>query len=221
MKQTFVVRLLFGAKLVLSSDMDEALTQIRIHQYQLDHLAPLLRQVAAILRLDAREQFAEGGNPAWKPLAPSTIAAKQAAGMPSRLKSGRIPRRLIQNGVFGSTAILIARGDLRDSWGRLGAKGHSETINEQDGTVEIGSSLLIARFHQGGTKPYPISPKAGKVLAFMGAAGSVFTSKPIKHPGLAARPVVITDNARQKAIRATEDYFIQEGGAVKGSDYFS
>jgi phage gpG-like protein len=207
-QQKYVISLPLGVKLILSSDTEEALDHLRLVQFKLSNKKPLLQQATTILRLDAREQFAEGGNPAWKPLAPSTLAAKQAAGLPAKLNSGRTPRRLMQNGGFGgATSILIASGGLRDSWATKSGKGHFERVNEASGTAEIGSSLPIAIFHQLGTRPYPISPKAGRVLSFMGAGGRIFTRKTIHHPGLAARPVVVTDSAREKLIKATEEYF--------------
>lgn len=221
MQTKYVIALPLGVKLILSSDTETALSQLRLVQFQLLHTKPLLQQATTILRLDAREQFAEGGNPAWKPLAPSTIAAKQAAGLPANLKSGRIPRRLIQNGGFGgATSILVASGKLRDSWSRKDAAGHFEGVNEAAGTAEIGSSLPVAVFHQQGTKPFTISPKAGRVLSFMGAGGRVFSKKPIQHPGLAARPVVVTDAARQKLIDAVETYFAAESGGKPSSGQF-
>lgn len=220
-KSSYVIGLPLGVRLILTSDSEEAVAQVRLRQHRLENLKPLLALVANLLRADARQQFAEGGNPAWKALAASTIMAKMAAGLPAKLPSGRVPRRLMQSGGFGgSTSILIATGALRDSWGRKDAKGNVEDIDVSNGTVEVGSSLPYAPFQQSGTKPHTISPKAGRILAFMGASGPVVTSKPVKHPGTAARPVVITPDARKKIADAVENYFGAGGQAGSGAgDY--
>lgn len=223
-KSSYVIALPLGVRLILTSDSEDAVAQVRLRQHRLENIKPLLSRVANLLRADAREQFAQGGNPAWKPLAPSTLAAKQSAGLPARLPSGRIPRRLMQGGGFGgASSILIATGGLRDSWGRKDSPHHIEDIDAGAGTVEIGSDLDIAVFHQKGTRPYTISPKAGGVLAFMGVSGSVVTRKPVKHPGLAARPIVITSDARRKIRDAVEDYFsvgTRTGSGGYGSDEY-
>ena len=216
-KSSYVIALPLGVRLVLTSDSESAVAAVRLRQSRLESLRPLLLQVANLLRADARRQFAEGGDPAWKPLAPSTIMAKQSAGLPARLPSGRIPRRLMQGGGFGgSSSILIATGAYRDSWGRLGAAGNVSEIDEAAGTVEVGSDLPVAIFMQRGTRPHVISPKAGGVLAFMGAAGRVVTPKPVNHPGTAPRPVVITSDARRKIAEAAEDYFAADARAGSG-----
>ena len=220
MNQTYVIGLPFNTRLVLSASMDDAMQQIAIRQYKLNHPAPMLSAIANVMRAGVREQFASGGNPAWKPNAPSTIAAKLSAGLPARLKSGRVPRRLMQNGGFGgSNSILIASGALRDSWGRLGAKGHLEEINESAGTVEIGSDLPVAVWMQKGTRPHDISPKAGRVLAFMGIKGMVITRKTIHHPGTAPRPIVITDDTRKAIVDVVDGYFSADSGVNKSAGY--
>lgn len=184
MKQSFVVGLPFGTRLILTTDLDAALRQVEVRQQRLEHPAPVLYAIAGIMRADARAQFAEGGDPAWKPLAPSTLAAKIRARLPAKTAKGRVPTRLKQNGNFGAANILIATGVLRDSWSRKGAKGAVEEVNEATGTVNIGSSIPYAAAHQSG-----------------------------RAPGLAARPVVITGDARRKIVGAVEGFFAEDAGA--------
>lgn len=214
MNTVSVVSLPGGTRIVFSVSADDALAEVKLRQARFANPSPYLSRVAGLLRADAREQFAEGGSPAWKPLAPSTIAAKSAANLPSLLPSGRVPRRLKQNGTFGSTAILIASGRLRDSWGRLDSPDHLEEIDVQAGTVRIGSKLPYAAIHQtGGTRSYQIAAKSGKTLAFQGVSGRVFARK-VNHPPLAARPVTVTEGARRKMADEAERYF---GGEDMGT----
>lgn len=53
--------------------------------------------------------------------------------------------------------------------------------------VEISASAKQARWHQFGTAPYTIKPRAGSVLRFGGRDGVVFV-RSVNHPGLPARP---------------------------------
>lgn len=199
-----VYALPFGAKLVIESDIGGAIAQTAFRAEQLSNMAPVLNAIAGVLRLSLGRQFSEGGNPAWKELAPSTVLAKMAAGLPAKTAKGRIPWRLKQNGQFGPGGKLIASGALRDSYRVKGARGHVEAINLADGTVEVGSNLKtpdgsrsLAAIHQFGTRGYTIRARMGKMLSFMGARGMVFR-KSVNHPGIAARPVTLTDGDRKQ-----------------------
>lgn len=159
----------------------------------------LLGSLLPILRDDAREQFAAGGSPAWTPLKPATIRAKERAGFPARLPSGRVPTRLKQNGVFGSGGILIRTGSLRDSYGRKDSPNHTESV--EDDTASIGSKLPYAGFMQDGTK----GGKTARARAALSKSGKPKKSKPSAGGGgVPARPLVITQQAQDKAASALE-----------------
>lgn len=164
----------------------------------------LLNNLAGIIRNSFRRNFEQGGRPAWIPLKPSTIARKSAAGLPARTKKGNIPKRLMQQGVFGPQNILIARGDLRDSYVQKSARGHVEDVNSDQGTVEVGSNLRtqdgkpLAIFHQYGTRSYVIHNAFGR------------KGLTVNHPGLPARPQTITDQEADEMAVSTAKYLMGE-----------
>ena len=99
-------------------------------------LTPVMSDVADVLRSALTRQFdSEGrfGSGGWAPLAPSTVAAKQAAGLDPR--------------------ILHATRRLRDS---LTEPGHPDqiAIARPDG-LDFGSTVPYAAFHQHGTSRMP------------------------------------------------------------------
>jgi hypothetical protein len=157
------------------------------------------------MRNDFREQFRAGGIPkAWATLSPNTVAAKRGMGLPGKSAKGRIFWRLKQQGEYGPASILIATGALRDSYGVKGAKGHIEKIDPAKNELVIGSALKIAQYHQYGTPgPYRIAPVAKKALAFMTSGGWTIR-RSVMHPGLRARPVVVTDYAKSKMVEAMQ-----------------
>ena len=181
-------------------------------------MGPLLKRIATIMRQGYGEQFSAGGDPMWKPLARSTVAAKISAGLPARTAKGRIPWRLKQRGAFGPGNILIASGALRDSYRRMGAKGHVERIDASAGTVEVGSDLKtagganLAAIHQYGTSPYTIRPRLAKALAFRGASGEDLFRRVVHHPGLTARPVRMTAGMKTAIDQAINQYFAGQQG---------
>ena len=179
---------------------------------------PLMEKIAEIMRKSFGENFASGGRPAWTPLAPSTVWAKMAAGLPPKTPTGRKPRRLAQARAdtgaktVGAAGILIGNGALRDSLRQKGARGHIERIRDDGMVLEIGTSLWYARFHQEGTRgPYPI-PKsslgaAGRSLRFMGRGGDWMFRKRVMHPGLPPRPfVAVQDDDWVEIGKAIEDF---------------
>jgi hypothetical protein len=199
------VPLPFGARLTIEIECDDAVAMLAQLEKRASDLEPVLKQMAAIIREDLGHAFEVGG-PGWKPLAASTIAAKRMAGVPSLTGKGNVPRRLVQNGSFGAANILIATGALRDSYRRKGARGHIEKIDAKAGTVEVGSSLPIAKYHQKGTNPYEIRAKMAKALCFTGSSGEAILRHAVHHPGLAARPVVLSEEAQKKLGEAVRSW---------------
>lgn len=209
-----VVRIRCGPLvLVAEMDLDGALRVLREREDRLRNLKPLLRRLATLARKGIRQSFKEAG-PGWAPLAPSTIAEKRMLGFPRRTKTGRIPWRLKQNGAFGPGNILIRRGDLRDSWSVKGAPGHVEVIDEQTGSITIGSSIKYAKYHQGGTKPYTIVPRLARALLFTGRSGEPVIRRIVHHPGLPARPVRIGEEAFGEMVKEAQGYL--QGEEISG-----
>ena len=202
--------------LAVTTDTTELARQINLRRARLQRLSPILRRVQLIMRQDFQQQFKQGGNPPWKPLAASTIAKKTDAGLPRRTAKGRIPTRLKQNGQFGPGNILIETGRLRDAWCRKDSPDHFESIDSAAGTVRVGPrpEFKLATWHQLGTRPRVIVPRNAKALAFMTQNGYVIR-KSVKYPGLPARPVRITEGAIEAIQRASAVYF--SGGGVDGN----
>jgi len=187
-------------------------------QGKLAHVRPLMEKVGEVMRKSFGENFAAGGRPAWTPLAPSTVWAKMAMGLPPKTPTGRKPRRLAQRRAdtgqptIGAASILIANGQLRDSLRQKGARGHVERIRDDGAVLEIGTSLWYARFQQEGTRgPYPI-PKsslgaAARALRFMGREGDWMFRKRVMHPGLPPRPfVMVQDEDLVEIGKAIEEF---------------
>lgn len=103
--------------------------------------------LGSIVRDKYRRNFEGGGNPAWVPLRPRTVAekAKFLSGKPSPPfnKKGQIPKRLLQKGGFGATTILIRTGKLRDSYVQKGAEGNVDEMSQDGRTMTFGSQLTI------------------------------------------------------------------------------
>lgn len=165
-----------------------------------------------ILRAAARDRFAEGGYPAWKELAPSTIREKSRLGLPARTAKGRIPRRLMQRGGFGPQNILIRTGAGRDSWVQKNARGHWEQVKIDEGkTAELqsGTSIDYMGYHQTGAPAR--SPRARIRAALKGRSGSPLL--PRKTPsssgrgGLPRRPVTFAPRDIDALRGSAEQFF--------------
>jgi phage gpG-like protein len=146
---------------------------------RLDLRGPLGHAIAEIMRDDALSQFQASGIPAWAPLAPSTIAQKAGQGYPRLSRSGLSPTSLMQLGAFGPQNILERTGALLSSWTSGSDPDHIEVL-ERD-SVWIGSSKFYAEFHQ--------------------------SDAPRKK--LPRRPIVVTDQARERIARTIERYALQ------------
>lgn len=107
------------------------------------------------------QNFRAGGiEKTWKPLQPNTQAARRGSG--------------------GGGQILRDTGRLEQSYGSAVA-GHS---------VDVGTNMKIAPFHEFGTRPYTIRPKnSGGKLRFMTAGGFAFANV-VRHPGLPKRQML-------------------------------
>lgn len=132
--------------------------------------------VGNVMRDDARQQFRSGGNPAWQPLSPITIARKRALGYPRLTRKGTAPESLKQNGRFGPENILIMTGALFSSWTDETDPHHLE--EHDGGNVWIGSLLPYAELHQFG-------------------GWSVIDDRRVNVP---ARPLRLTEDARSRII---------------------
>jgi phage gpG-like protein len=160
------------------------------------------KKVANIARRGFRQNFAVGGQPAWQPLRPETIATKaNIAQFPAVLgkKSGRIPVRLKQNGNFGPSSILIATGALRDSVGST-ASPHNVSDFRKDG-MELGTDLIYAPTHNYGAV---IVPRRVKFLRWWGSDGRPIFARQSVIP---ARPfLTLTDPYIEEIAKAGADW---------------
>lgn len=174
-----------------------------------------LNDIAAILREDYREQFAMGG-PGWKPLAPETIRRKTRQGLPKKGKNGRVLPRLRQLGASGADAILIATGSLRDSYGVKNAPGHVEEIDVEAETVTVGSALPYAGYHQTGAilkRKSPPTPSSAKPSGLLRKSRKMIAQS-VRLGILPARPVVVSQNAKDKINARVQAYVLEVSEAL-------
>lgn len=180
---------------------------------------PVMRMVANRLRAVFRENFRAGGRPPWTPLAASTILGKKMMGLPESLRTptGRKPRRLMQRDPLSgrlqleATNILIRTGRLRDS---VGQSYHPDHVTRIHGwTLEIGTTVPYAPYHQQGTAPYVIRPREAKALRFVGNDGDWVFAREVHHPGLPSRPFLTVPEDEADALAdAILDWLLSEGG---------
>ena len=215
---TFYVPIWGGCYLVIDLDATGAQAVLSRRIASGKDISPLLNAIARVMRESFGRNFAVGGDPPWRPLAPSTIRRKIAMGVPRLTKTGRIPKRLVQNGQFGPANILIATGALRDSYRQKGAKGHVEKIDEQHGTVEVGSRLKtpdgrysLAAIHQFGTEASVrrrrMALSAGLARAGKANAAKKVAAKAGRGGGIPARPVRLTSDDVMQMKRLVRSHF--------------
>lgn len=122
---------------------------------------------------------AEGLEHSWERLAMSTIESR-------RKGRGR-----------GSARILRNTGRLAQSF----------TMQVRATSVEVGTNIVYAKWHEKGTDPYTIRPKdPSGVLAWGGNPPTRF-AKFVNHPGLPARPMLPSKRlAEQLATEALRNY---------------
>jgi phage gpG-like protein len=166
----------------------ELVTEMRSLLNRIADLRPFYRYAASRMRQAFRENFAVGGRPPWRPLAPSTVAAKHIMGLPAGLRtpSGRVPRRLLQRGQLNERTILILTGELRDSVSQKNHPHHITRISKD--RVEVGTSHPLAPIHEFGTRPYWIFPRRARALRFVDSQGRWVYRRRVYHPGVPARP---------------------------------
>ena len=171
-------------QLVISHDFAPLQAHLQALYARLNHdLTPLMENIGMALKSSTRARFetetAPDGTP-WRPLKESTINNKLVA------KNGKTNAR---------GGILSDRGDLRKSI----------TYFATSQSVAIGTDRHYGVYHQLGTGPYTIEPRAAKALSFLMPGGRVAV-KHVHHPGLPARPflgvsaadeVTITEFIRQ------------------------
>lgn len=162
-------------------------------EFQADHLLSALRAVKqevitpqqmlgsigeSLFRVN-QERHDKGLAPdgtKWKPLAPLTIgtAIWNAQGESFR-KKGQMSLTTAKKVQARRVKILYGHGDL------LGSFNYQVTGE----VLRLGFSDEKALWHHAGTKPYTITPKKAKALAFAG-----LVRKRVNHPGLPARQLV-------------------------------
>lgn len=178
--------------------LNHALTAVR---KGLERHDKVLHSIGETLLNVNRDRHAAGLAPdgsKWKPLAPSTI------GSAIWNKQGKTFRK---NGTMSLAVarkeqakrggrVLYASGDMLNSFHKQ-VNGDTLTLSFDD-----DREARLAGFHHSGTKPYVITPKKAKALAFGGVV-----VKRVNHPGLPARPLVgFPDSDRRLALSAVDDY---------------
>lgn len=134
--------------MMMTIEAEAAITYVRDMGNRADLRTGLGSMVASRLREDALQQFQSGGDPAWPPLAESTVKAKRAMGYPRLNRRGQIPRNMLQNGRFGPENILMRTGALLSSWTQEQDPDHVEIVTEE--SVSTGSTVAYAGAHQEG-----------------------------------------------------------------------
>ena len=130
----------------LELDASAVNAQLAQMQTKLSDIKSILRQAAGVMRADVLAQFKKGGDPTWKPDAPSTVKGKSYAGYVRLSRKGLEVQTLVQNGNFNPGNVLIRTGALLASWTKENDP-HSET-EITDASVSIGSNLKYAPYHQ-------------------------------------------------------------------------
>lgn len=168
-----------SAAVVLSIDSADAVEYVREVAGRLENPEGLWNPVGAAARDDFRRKFATGGNPRWAPLADRTKNERSKligkGTIPPKTPTGKIPRRLLQDGKFDEGTILIRTGRLRDSWVQKGARGHVEEVSGGGSEFFIGSQLTIQKElpPAADEKPYQIFTKKARKLRARGQTVTV------------------------------------------------
>lgn len=182
--------------------LNHALTAVR---KGLERHDKVLHSVGETLLNVNRDRHAAGLAPdgsKWKPLAPSTIGTAIWNAQGGAFTKGGKLRKTTSLKVAQKVQaqrggrVLYVSGDMLNSFQQQ-ANGDTLMLNF-DGDREA----RLAGWHHLGTKPYVITPKKAKALAFGG-----MVVKRVNHPGLPARPLLgFPDSDRRLAISVLDDY---------------
>jgi len=183
----------------------------------------LLEEIGRIVRASYGKNFAEGGRPAWRPLAESTVRQRSrmlaARAIPKHTPAGKIPPRLQQRDPvtggmgFSARTILIRSGTLRDSWVQKGARGNVSEVTA-DGAF-FGSQLTIERtVTPEQVRPYHLlTKKAQRELRRRGRASARVPLAAFHEAGtskMPARPVGVIQDEDLEAIGARARTWVLE-----------
>jgi phage gpG-like protein len=177
--------------------LDRALTAAR---QAISHPEALLGSVGESLLRVNRDRHNAGLAPdgsKWKELSPLTLGSAiwKKQGETFR-NNGQMSLAVAKKVQSRKSRILYDSGDMLNSFSYRVA-GDTLTLGF-DGARES----RLAAWHHSGTKPYVISPKKAKALAFGG-----FCVKRVNHPGLPSRKLVgFSDPDRKLTADVVEDY---------------
>ena len=177
--------------------LDRALAAVR---HDLAHPKSLLGSVGKSLLRVNRDRHNAGLAPdgsKWKPLSPLTIGNSIWKSQSKTFRKN------------GQMSLAVARKVQTHKNGILNDSGHMllSFRDHVDGDTltlgfDGGRDADIAAWHNSGTKPYVITPKKAKALAF----GGLFVKR-VNHPGLPIRRLVgLPESDRQLVADVTEDY---------------
>lgn len=144
----------------------------------------LLRAMGETLFKQNAERHLQGVGPdgqPWKPLADGTIGSRIWEKQNKSFREGSTQRGPMHS---LKTAREVKAG-ARPLWRTgemLSNSFHYQIIGD---ALHLGFDIDRAIWHHGGTKPYTISPRKAKALAFNGIA-----VRRVHHPGLPARPLI-------------------------------
>jgi phage virion morphogenesis protein len=155
-----------GATFEIKSNSDEVQGLINQLEKKLGNLTPALRDIAEHLQNSTQQRFVDQVAPDGTPWAKLQPSYQ-------RIKPKHKDR------------ILFLEGELE--------KNFNSAINNNE--LKFGTNIPYAAHHQFGTKPYTITPKSKKALAF----GGVVVKK-VNHPGLPARPFLGLSSADNEEI---------------------
>jgi len=150
------------------------------------------------------QNFRAGGlERPWAPLSPNTVAARRKGRGAGTAQPLRDTGRMAQSFVPGAPDSAYALG-----------------VND----VTVGTNDQKAVFHQFGTRPYVIRPKARKFLRFITAApqgagrgkprkarrGFYAFAREVHHPGIPARPMLPSEPLARQLAEDTLQAYVDE-----------
>lgn len=143
-----------GATFEFKSNSEEVQDLINQLEHKLGDLTPAMLDIGEYLQIAHEQRFVDQVSPDGTPWAPLSPSYQR-------------------NKAKNKNRILFLEGRL--------AKSFRYQISSNE--LNFGTNVPYASHHHFGTKPYTITPKSKKALAF----GGVVVKK-VNHPGLPARP---------------------------------